>query len=370
MPNPVTIELRRAMFGAAETVLATSGELTASTFCYGSGVLALRLRNRVGQMILLPFQGQQIWDAEFLGRRLTMSSMFDEPQPTRDYLQNYGAFFLHCGATAMGNPGPADRHPLHGELPNAPYERARLVVGEEDGAAFMALTGVYRHRVAFSRHYIARPTARLSAGSSRIRVTLSIRNLRHAPLELMYLAHINFRPVDGAVLVDAAPDDADHIKIRTTLPGGLVQSALHRALIDAVLRDPAAHRRIGPGHRIDPELVMTLACPAGPDGWAHSMQVHPDGAADFVSHNPGELDHVVRWISRTGDEDALGLALPATAGANGYAAEKAEGNVRILAPQEEFRCTIEFGALSLEEARRMRERIEAVRGAGGRPGSA
>ena len=28
--------------------------------------------------------------------------------PTQDYLATYGAFFIHCGATAMGNPGPHD----------------------------------------------------------------------------------------------------------------------------------------------------------------------------------------------------------------------------------------------------------------------
>ncbi len=44
------------------------------------------------------------------------------------------------------------------------------------------------------------------------------------------------------------------------------------------------------------------------DGDAHSMQIHPDGYADYVSHRPEELEHGLRWISRTEDEDALGLA--------------------------------------------------------------
>src|SRR5687768_11828185 len=128
---PTVIELRPEMFGMAEAVLAISGRLTASTFRYRSGAMALRDVNGLGQLCLLPFQGQQIWDAELLGRRLTMRSIFSEPQPTQDYLANYGAFFIHCGATAMGNPGPADQHPLHGELPNARYETAQLVVGAD-----------------------------------------------------------------------------------------------------------------------------------------------------------------------------------------------------------------------------------------------
>jgi len=361
MSEPVIINLRPEHFEKAETTLARIGGLEASAFRYSTGVPALRLSNEVGQIVLLPFQGQQIWDAEFLGRRLTMASMFEEPLPTQNYLGTYGAFFIHCGATAMGNPGPTDRHPLHGELPNAPYGSAQLLIGSDCERHFMALTGVYRYRVAYTSNYVAEPSVRLTSGSCRIAAEITIRNLRHSAMELMYLAHINFRPVDGARLVDAVPDDADHIRLRTTVPGGLAQSAEHRALIDANLKDPATHRHIAPGRRLDPELVMTLAYPTGSDGWAHSMQIHPDGAADFVSHRPDELGHVVRWMSRTGDEDALGIALPATAGADGYTAEKAKGNVKALAPGGFFRCRLQFGALSPEDAREMQRGIEALR---------
>lgn len=359
---PVVLTLRPEHFGDAERILATVDGLTASTFRYGTGVGGLRLRNAVGRVDLLPFQGQQIWDAEFLGRRLTMKSMFEEPTPTQDYLRTYGAFFIHCGATAMGNPGPGDRHPLHGELPNARYDEAHLVIGQDEGIPFMALTGEYRHRVAFTHHYVAHPEVRLSAGESRVRVDLSVRNLRQSPMELMYLAHINFRPVDGARLVDAVPDDAAHIRVRASLPGGMIQSDAHRTLINVVLADSAVHRQMTPGRRIDPELVMTMTYPADADGWAHTMQLHADGNADFVSHRPDELPHVVRWMSRTGDEDALGMALPATAGADGYIAEKAKGNTRMLPIGGEFRCRLVFGALAGDEAERMRASIEAVRG--------
>jgi hypothetical protein len=79
--------------------------MVASTFRYDSGVEALRIANKMGSLVLLPFQGQQIWSAEFGGRNLTMKSMFDEPRATTQYLENYGGFLLHCGATAMGVPG-------------------------------------------------------------------------------------------------------------------------------------------------------------------------------------------------------------------------------------------------------------------------
>lgn len=353
-----TVELRPEHFTDAERVLVAHGEMTASTFRYRTGVAGLRIRNAVGYIDLLPFQGQQIWDAVFHGRSLTMGSMFPEPRATMDYLATYGAFFIHCGITAMGNPGAGDTHPLHGELPNAPFT-ARLVVGEEGGRSFMTLTGEYQHTVAFAHNYVAVPTVTLRSGDSHVRAGLVVRNLMRKPMELMYLAHINFRPVDGAVVVDAVPDDLGNINVRTALPANFTPTEDHKRLLAEVLADPAVHRAVGRG--IDPELVMTLTYPADASGWAETMQLHPDGTADFVRHRPDELPKGVRWTTRTGDQDAIGIVLPATAEPDGYTAEKAKGNVLLLAPGEDWRCTMEFGALDADEAAAMQKRIEAVR---------
>ena len=133
------LHLTPAFFSERERVLVEHGPLTASTFRYDSGVCALRLKNDLGELVMLPFQGQQIWSAVFGGRDLTMKSMFTEPSPTRTYLENYGGFLLHCGVTAMGVPAGADTHPLHGELPNAPYQQASLSAGEDARGAYLAL---------------------------------------------------------------------------------------------------------------------------------------------------------------------------------------------------------------------------------------
>jgi hypothetical protein len=357
LPGNVVVALHERHFSERETVLASCGGLTASTFRYPSGVAALRIANQLGHLVLLPFQGQQIWDAHFLGRTLTMTSMFPEPVATDDYLSTYGAFFIHCGVTAMGNPGPTDTHPLHGELPNARYQEAALVAGSDADGPFMALAGAYRHTVAFRHNYKAEPTVKLHAGSSRIEVDLTVRNLKRTPMELMYLAHINFRPVDNALLIDTVPAARDRIRIR---PGPPEASAAQRKLIDAVRADPDLHRRQAPGRMTDPELVLFLDCLADERGWAHSMQLHPDGAADFVTHRPDELGVGVRWIARTPDQDAMGLMLPATAEADGYTAEKAKGNVRLVPAEGMFRCRLEFGALKPDAASDLRRQIEAI----------
>ena len=123
-PTETKLTLAPDFFGPAERPLLECGELRASTFRFASGVAGLRLSNAAGELVMLPFQGQQIWSADFGGRNLTMQSMFDQPNATRNYLETYGGFLLHCGATAMGVPTGEDTHPLHGELPNAPYQQA------------------------------------------------------------------------------------------------------------------------------------------------------------------------------------------------------------------------------------------------------
>jgi len=118
---------------------------------------------------------------------------------------------------------------------------------------------------------------------------------------------------------------------------------------------------LAPDLTFDPEVVFFIDYLTDGAGWAHSMQVHPDGWADFVSHRPAELDHGIRWISRTADQDALGLLLPATAEPEGYTAEKAKGNIKVLPPGDEFRFSLEAGALSPAEAKEMEAKINQIK---------
>lgn len=348
-----SIHLHPAFFGEAEKPLVESGELHATVFLYPSGVQALRLSNSLGSIVVLPFQGQQIWDAQFFGRTLTMRSMFDQPYPTAEYLRTYGGFLVHCGVTAMGVPAAGDTHPLHGELPNARYQSAQLVLGKDELGVYLAVTGEYRHTVAFATNYLARPLVKLYAGSSRLAVSLTVQNLKQTPMELMYLAHANFRPVDHGRLVYSAPCTPQHVRVRSSIPSHVRPAPGYREFLAELAAHPEKHNVLAPGLAFDPEVVFFLDYLADGAGWAHSMQIHPDGAADFISHRPGQLDHGVRWISRTPDQDALGIILPATAEPEGYSAEKAKGNVKALPGGAEWRCDMQMGALAPAEARAM-----------------
>lgn len=358
------IELRPQFFDLAEQTLVKHGELSATTFRYASGVEAVRLSNGAGSLVMLPFQGQQIWSAEFGGRELTMKSMFEGPNATRTYLENYGSFLLHCGFTAMGVPAEGDTHPVHGELPNAPYQSAYVVVGADKEGEYIGLGGSYRHTVAFSYNYVAEPLVKMYAGASNCRILLTVQNLKRTPMEFMYLAHVNFRPVDNGRLVYSAPCTPEHVRVRKSIPSHVRPGPGYREYLEELEAHPERHNVLAPELTFDPEVVFSIDYLADDAGWAHSMQVHPDGSADFIRHRPEQLDTGVRWICRTPDQDALGIVLPATAEPEGYTAEKAKGNIKVLSAGETFVCEMEAGVLTPEEADALAAQIEKIVAAG------
>ena len=355
-----TVSLSRGCFSDRERPFARQGELSASLFRYDTGVEAVRVANSRGAIVVLPFQGQQVWDARFDDRTLTMKSFYVQPNATREFIATYGAFILHCGVSAMGNPGPGDTHPLHGELPNAPYQDAFLALGTDEEGPYLSVGGEYRHAIAFGCHYAARPRVTLRPGRAVLSVHMEICNLRTVPMDLMYLAHINFRPVDAARLVYSAPCTPGSVAVRTVVPPDLHPAPGYPEFLRSLAADPSVHNVLRPGMAYDPEAVLYLRYKAGADGWARSMMLHPDGFASYVGHRPAQLPHGVRWISRMPDQDAIGIVLPATAEPDGYRAEKAKGNVLSLAGGASVMYEMEAGLLTPAESAAMETEIQAI----------
>jgi len=355
-----TIDLFPEYFTLAERPFLQCGELSASLFRFSSGVLAVRLSNGRGELVMLPFQGQQIWSAQFDGRNITMQSMFDQPRPTQNYLETYGGFLIHCGATAMGVPMGADTHPLHGELPNAPYQQAWLVCGEDKRGEYIGLGGEYRYTVAFNHNYSATPVVKLYAGEARCTIGLTVTNLKRTPMEFMYLAHVNFRPIDNGRLVYSAHATPEHVRVRESIPDHVTPGPGYREFLQELSRHPEIHHLLKPGLAFDPEVVLTIDYLADSEGWGHTLQLYPDGSADYIRHRPQQLDKGVRWICRTPDQDALGMVLPATAEPEGYHAEKAKGNIKIIPAGGSYSVEIEAGVLTPDEAQQMVKHIEEI----------
>ncbi len=345
-----------------EKLLVESGTFSASAFGFPSGVCAVRLTNESGSLVMLPFQGQQIWSAEFNGRNLTMKSMFSQPRPGVPFLETFGGFMQHCGAIAMGGPSLKDTHPLHGELPNAPYQQAYLVVGEDTQGAYVGLGGQYQHSVAFGYNYLAEPLVKLHTDSTLIKIEMTITNLKASEMELMYLMHVNFKPVDHSRLVYSTQCIPEHVRVRSGIPAHIRPLPGYAEFLAELKLYPEKHHLLTPDLMFDPEVAIFIDYAAGTDGWAHSLQIHPQGTADYVSHRPDQLPRATRWLCRTADQDALALVEPGTAEPEGYLAEKAKGNLKILPPGGVFQASVIAGTLPAEDASRIEQVINRIIG--------
>ncbi|MBR4654670.1 MAG: DUF4432 family protein [Kiritimatiellae bacterium] len=355
------IFLQERFFSDKETEVFSDGELRASLFTYSTGVKAVRLANSKGAIVVLPWMGQMIWRAEFLGRELTMKSIYDEPQMCTIYGESYGCFLMHCGLTAMGNPTAEDTHPGHGELPTARYRSVWLEAGTDAKGAYLAIGGVYSHLRCFATNYDFTPCVKLRPGATKIEVDVTFTNHKDLPLEYFYLCHVNCRPVDGSKLEYSAPRDT--IIVNHEVPEDYYRkwAAASNAYLAKLDKNPAIMDRIGnPDESYRPEIVFCVFHKADSDGNAYTMQVHPDGTSVFVTHRPEELPYGVRWIARTKDEDALGMCLPATAEHKGRLYCRAHGQQRMLAPGRTVSYHIETGLQDRAATRAMKKRIDAI----------
>lgn len=355
----IRIELPKALFAERERHLCSMPGFDVSTFRYDSGVEALRVKNRRGEIIVLPFRGQQIWRAVFDGRDLTMKSMFDAPVSTTAYLETYGAFFIHCGITGMGAPGPEDRHPLHGELPNAPFQKAWLVMDEAAGTVTVA--GSYEYAIAFGSHYLATAEIVMAESAALLDVSLRVDNLKKTPMDLMYLAHANFRPADNGELFYTAPYTPEAVRVRRSIPAHITPKPGYPEFLAELAVNPVIHHKLSPELGFDPEVAFTVDMVAGPDGFAHALLRRPDGTADYIRYRPEQTAKCIRWICRTPDQDAIGMAFPSTSEVEGYTAEKKKGNVVSLPGGETWRVDMRMGLLTRGETEAAIHHINDVR---------
>ena len=341
--------LYRGSFIEKERIIMESGSFTASTFCYDSGIEAVRIKNKKGEFIWLPFKGQQIWRASFCGRELTMRSMFDEPTTSDEYGATYGGFMLHCGMTAIGHPlSPADKHPLHGELPNIVYDSAYIEVGEDSGGKYVIAGGSLSYKRAFTIHYVATPQIKLYEDGTIFDLLMTVENKRANPMEYSYMSHVNFCAIEGAKLVYDAECVKIHKKVPDTLPAQKANAL--RDYMEKLSENPSIQDVLDSKTQVyEPEIVFTFDFKADENGWAHCKQIAPDGSADYIAYRVKELPIGVRWFARTAEEDALGMVLPTTAEHLGYTYSKENGQIKVLGAGESVTFFVKAGYLEAGE---------------------
>jgi hypothetical protein len=346
-----------------ETEILSSGEFSASLFTYSTGVKAVRIKNAKGSFVVLPYMGQMIWRAEFLGYEMTMKTIFDEPIPAKNvFHETYGCFLMHCGLTAMGNPTAEDDHLPHGELPICKYDSAYIITGEDEVGRYIGISGVYTHKLCYTYDYEFSPMLKLYEGSTYIDITVNFTNNKDVPLEYYYLCHINHRPVNGARLCYTA--DRKKIKVNHEVPDGYFSKAdadATNAYLNMLDENPAIMDKIGePYQCYRPEIVFYAQYDADEFGNAYTMQVNPDGYSTFVIPRPEELPYGIRWISRTEDEDTMGMVLPATSEHLGRNYCRRNGQSKFLGKGETVKYHMVTGLLCSADADKMLEKIKKL----------
>ena len=357
------IYLQEAFFTEKETEVLSAGKLSASIFTYSTGVKAVKLRNDKGSITMLPYMGQMIWRADFNGYEMTMKTIYDEPMPAKEvFHETYGCFMMHCGLTAMGNPTAEDNHTPHGELPIAKHHSISIISGADENGNYIGLTGTYSHKRCYDTNYDFSPVVKIYEGKTVIDIAANFTNNKDVPLEYYYLCHINHRPVNGAKLCYTA--DRNSIKVNHEVPDGYFNENNAKATNDYLNRldkNPGIMDEVGAeGQAYCPEIVFCCNYTADEDGKAYTMQKNPDGTATFVIHRPEELPYGIRWISRTEDEDSMGMVLPATAEHLGRLYCQRNGQQNYLKKGESVTYSMQTGLLSKEEADAMQKKIEAM----------
>ena len=328
----VRVSLQRASFGEKEREALSFAGLTASQFRYETGIEAIRLSNARGSAIVLPYMGQILWSAVFDGVELAMQSMFREPRPAKIIVETYGCLSYHAGLLRMGVPSPADTHVLHGEMPCAEMDAAGLACGTDARGPWIAVTGSKEYAMGFGAHYRATPSVKLRSGETGCEIVMEVENLSEAPMDLMYMCHVNFAFAKDGQIVQSVPFTPEHVVTRTVIPGHVTPNPDYLALLDALAADPARMRRLSEPDRYDPEQVFYIkGLRRGADGLVHFLMLRPEGDAFAIAWDPEVMPHTIRWVLANSDQRVAAFAMPATCEPEGYLAEKRKGNVRSLA---------------------------------------
>jgi hypothetical protein len=328
----VEMSMRRSSFGEKEREAARCGGLTASQFRYDTGIEAIRLSNARGSVVVLPYMGQIVWSANFDGVELAMQSMFREPRPAKVIVETYGCLAYHAGLLRNGVPSPEDTHILHGEMPCAEMDEAGIACGADARGPWIAVTGSREYAMGFGAHYHATPRVVLRPDETGCEIIMELENLSAAPMDLMYLCHVNFAFAEGARIVQPVPFTPEHVITRTAIPGHVTPNPDYRGLLDALAADPARMRTLSEPERYDPEQVFYIkGLKRGADGLVHFLMARREGDAFAISWDPEAMPHTIRWILANSDQRVAAFAMPATCEPEGYLAEKRKGNVRSLA---------------------------------------
>ncbi|WP_217549147.1 aldose 1-epimerase family protein [Pantoea sp. GbtcB22] len=333
------LPLRREQFHETPATLLRNETFHVELFRYPAGVEAVRISNPRGTVIVLPFYGQMVWDANFDGHSLTMSHSFKQPLPGSSIIDTYGCFAFHSGLLANGCPAEDDDHPLHGEMACARMDSAWLVL-EDDR---LSLEGETEYVKGFGHHYLAAPAVRLEANAARLHIEMNVTNLAGALMPLQYMCHLNSAWLDQGRFQQSIPTDA--FQLRSSIPAHVKPTPQWRAYTDQLARDPQAFQQLDQPQMCDPEIVF-FADDLQQYGDEMQFELHsPQGFALMTRFSSQQFPHATRWMLHNRDQQVAAYVLPSTCRPEGFKAAQRAGTLIELAPGEQRHFSVETGIL-------------------------
>lgn len=345
------IHLRKDMFQETAFCLLETDGLSVHLFRYSTGVEAVKLQNDLGYLLILPFMGQMIWDAQFEGHDLKMESMFSEPQNADDILGTYGCYMYHAGILRNGNAdpnAPEDTHALHGEFPCAKAQNAYIELGEN----FVSLTSEYEYIKGFGDHYLATPNVTLFRDSSLFDMEMNVKNLASNPMDVMYMMHMNNAFIQGAKIHQMADFTQENMKIRDVIPSHVTPNQAWLDFMAEAKINPSITEILDQPQSFDPEVVYFIKnLKVDAEGNTHLFMEYPEGGGQYCSYDPSILTHLTRWILHNGDQKVAAFALPGTCDPDGYTSEKKKGHILKLEPSQSFSFHVKAGYMNKEASK-------------------
>lgn len=331
------LPLWRTLFTEQPKILLENSDFTVTAFRFASGVEGLKVQNSRGHLVILPWMGQMIWDAEFDGHDLTMRNMFSQPKPATEVVATYGCFAFHSGLLANGCPSPEDSHPLHGEMACAAMDKAWLEIDADS----LRITGRYEYVMGFGHHYQAQPAVVLRKDSALFDIQMAVTNLASVAMPLQYMCHMNYAYVPGATFSQNIPDGA--LKLRESVPAHVKPTERWLAFNQRILQGEATLSTLNEPQYYDPEIVFFADKLGEYTDKPEFRMIAPDGTTYMTRFSSAELNYVTRWILYNGDQQVAAFALPATCRPEGFLAAERSGTLLSVAPQQTRTFTVTTG---------------------------
>lgn len=309
------------------------------------GVRALDVRVMAGlSLLVLCDRGMDLGPAWYRGVPVHWASPTGVVHPSftqdHDWLRSFhGGLMVTAG---LQNVGPGCRegdetHPMHGRLSSTPARNVCWRVHHHGDVPYVEITGDVRETTVYGADLLLRRTLRLTVGSPVLELHDEVVNQGWADAPLMLLYHFNIghpTVAEGAQLVAPSAEVVAR------------DEASQRALEDhAGVHEP----RLGADaqvfeHRVAQGGDRSVSVCVVNEAWAPT-----DGVGVAVRYRPDQLPRLWQWRMLAPGMYLTGLE-PANCGVRGRAAERADGDVDVLAPGDRRRFDLQVEVAHGQEA--------------------